>query len=128
MLVMLSPCEVDERTPPLTRRMRCSSTVYGQNYHAIIIFAHPRKPSTSHAIFCKRLANYMAPKRSFWKDKQTARNVFSKHFSKGVSTSRRQLVPLLFDNLPHWGEHFDKHFKVDLWLTRFVAQIEYSRP
>jgi hypothetical protein len=25
--------------------------------------------------------------------------------------------PLLFDNLPHWGEHFDTHFKVDLWLT-----------
>jgi len=25
--------------------------------------------------------------------------------------------PLFFDNLPHWGENFDKHFNVDLWLT-----------
>ncbi len=24
------------------------------------------------------------------------------------SISRRQLVPFVFDNLPHWGEHFDK--------------------
>jgi hypothetical protein len=46
---------------------------------------------------------------------------------KGVSTrfGRRKrglkqssaTSPLFFDNLPHWGEHFDKHFKVDLWLT-----------
>jgi len=24
---------------------------------------------------------------------------------------------LFLDNLPHWGEHFDKHFNLDLWLT-----------
>jgi len=26
--------------------------------------------------------------------------------------------PHLLDNLPHWGEHFDNYFNVDLWLKR----------
>jgi len=34
-----------------------------------------------------------------------------------ISEQPSATSPLFFDNLPHWGENFDKHFKVDLWLT-----------
>ena len=47
---------------------------------------------------------------------------FEQKMKSGFSTIRRQLVPFFFDNL-HF-EHFDKHFKVDLWLTLLVEMFE----
>jgi hypothetical protein len=69
--------------------------------------------------------NHNPPKGRF--QKVTSENpdfIFCSAFPNLRLGQPSETSPLFFDNLPHWGENFYKHFKVDFVVDTFVEMFE----